>query len=986
MSFNLIYTFKTENNIILSQYNDSFTGLTHIHVENPQGQEHAMLLGVVTQPDKDHGVAHILEHLTLAGSKKYPKGDPFMGMINRSAASFLNALTYSANTRYPVASPIEKDFFNLSKVYCDAVWNPVLSKENFQREGWRIEIDPQDLQNKPWLENKAPKAAITGIVYNEMKGVESDPGYWKNSQEAKVLFVKGSPEYVNSGGDPCVIPDLSLEELTEFHKTHYHPSQTLLITISPSIKAQKIQNFLKTEFLNEVQPLAHKPDLHKISQSHPDSDTLAKGQDVAYHINIPLQGDLGYSLTAAVHLGYKKISKTERYFLNLLSFIIADHSSPVIENCMLKEYGDPSGYCLSNADNHWFILSFENRKPSQIKEIKKDVKKWVRQRVAQAPLDLINAYLDKKESDILLKGFAQGYFSKSPATAMVMEIFENVVEDYDYFSNIDQLAFLKEVRQAVNDPDRKIWSQMVQAFDNGWLFIEGNPVENYMENVSARYKDTQAKRLAEIPIEKWASIAQDQQKFEELQIENEKMHESYLDILPKLELEDFSKISPKLVPKIMVKPGWLHFSTPNQGSHRILLVNSLAGIKLSSYEIWLLEQSLDLRQRLGLELDGKIQSMTERQVWNKSAYCSASWSREFTENLQGLPIGWFQFSSVMTDKQIKDWPAWWKAIESPQWEQIEPLKSLIESQLLAFDQMSAEDCLLAAPSMIKSQNGDWIAQQELKAFADNKNWMLRWKHLANTAEGLSIIYKEIEMLWNKLKDCPQMLISIGDLEAIRESGEQWWSKFEIKKTFEELLPLGLDSSLKVPFKYIAHNGEGNYNYLSFDFKSKEFLQIATMHVVCQWISQQLVKKIREQGGAYGASAKIESSEIVLRSFRDPRFEDTFNDMLEVCEKAKQRQWTSQDILQGALGIFRAYCPVRTPQEWAIKAALQLLCGYPSNHNEQMLKAASLITPEMCAKAAQEIFTTPKGSASILSQDFFIPLEDKEKSQTLMELS
>ena len=39
------------------------------------------------------GVAHVLEHVALCGSKKFPVRDPFFKMLNRSMSSFMNAMT-----------------------------------------------------------------------------------------------------------------------------------------------------------------------------------------------------------------------------------------------------------------------------------------------------------------------------------------------------------------------------------------------------------------------------------------------------------------------------------------------------------------------------------------------------------------------------------------------------------------------------------------------------------------------------------------------------------------------------------------------------------------------------------------------------------------------------------------------------------------------------------------------------------------------------
>ena len=50
-------------------------------------------VGFRTTPMDSTGVAHILEHTTLCGSKKFPVRDPFFKMLTRSLTSFMNAFT-----------------------------------------------------------------------------------------------------------------------------------------------------------------------------------------------------------------------------------------------------------------------------------------------------------------------------------------------------------------------------------------------------------------------------------------------------------------------------------------------------------------------------------------------------------------------------------------------------------------------------------------------------------------------------------------------------------------------------------------------------------------------------------------------------------------------------------------------------------------------------------------------------------------------------
>ena len=57
-----------------------------------------------TPPADSTGVAHILEHAVLCGSRKFPLKDPFVELLKGSLQTFLNAFTYPDRTCYPVAS------------------------------------------------------------------------------------------------------------------------------------------------------------------------------------------------------------------------------------------------------------------------------------------------------------------------------------------------------------------------------------------------------------------------------------------------------------------------------------------------------------------------------------------------------------------------------------------------------------------------------------------------------------------------------------------------------------------------------------------------------------------------------------------------------------------------------------------------------------------------------------------------------------------
>ncbi|KAJ4866833.1 hypothetical protein Rs2_51637 [Raphanus sativus] len=189
---------------------------TGCEVMSVSNEDENKVFGIVlrTPPKDSTGIPHILEHSVLCGSRKYPLKEPFVELLKGSLHTFLNAFTYPDRTCYPVASTNTKDFYNLVDVYLDAVFFPkcVDDVHTFQQEGWHYELnDPsEDISYK-------------GVVFNEMKGVYSQP----DNILGRIAQQAISPDNtygVDSGGDPKDIPKLTFEEFKDFHRKYYHPS------------------------------------------------------------------------------------------------------------------------------------------------------------------------------------------------------------------------------------------------------------------------------------------------------------------------------------------------------------------------------------------------------------------------------------------------------------------------------------------------------------------------------------------------------------------------------------------------------------------------------------------------------------------------------------------------------------------------------------------------------------------------------------------
>lgn len=288
----------------------------HIAAEDP---ENLFCLSFQTLPSSSNGVAHILEHTVLCGSQKFPVKDPFFAMTRRSLNTYMNALTGQDFTCYPASSQVKKDFYNLLEVYLDAAFHPELKRTSFLQEGTRLELADGKLQ-------------FQGIVYNEMKGAmtSDESRLW---QAISSRLVPDLTYAHNSGGDPKEIPNLSYEELVEFHTNFYHPSRCLFFFYG-DIPLSEHLDFIADKALRGVTKMPLLPPLPKQRRfSKPvfarDTYPIAPGESTEKKTQVAFAW-----LTAPI------TEQAELLALSLLDGLLADNDASPLKKALLT-----SGLC-----------------------------------------------------------------------------------------------------------------------------------------------------------------------------------------------------------------------------------------------------------------------------------------------------------------------------------------------------------------------------------------------------------------------------------------------------------------------------------------------------------------------------------------------------------------------------------------------------------------------------------------------------------------
>ena len=342
-----ILGYRLERMVVLSEINSIFyelehtaTRARHVHISNSDA-ENTFSVAFKTVPADSTGVAHILEHTVLCGSKKFPVRDPFFSMLKRSLNTFMNAFTASDWTMYPFSTQNRKDFYNLMDVYLDAVFRPILNPLNFKQEGHRLEIEA----------GGSPAAGsrleYKGVVYNEMKGAMSSPDQVMGRSLLNALYPETTYRF-NSGGDPKIIPRLTYDGLKSFHQRHYHPSNAYFYTYG-NLPLKAHLEFIETSVLKSCDYV----DPHTEVSSQPRWD---EPRTAAYSYPLGNNEDPARKCQACVAWLTADIKKTDEVLvLTLLEQILLGNAASPLRKALIdsglgSSLSDGAGFDADNRD------------------------------------------------------------------------------------------------------------------------------------------------------------------------------------------------------------------------------------------------------------------------------------------------------------------------------------------------------------------------------------------------------------------------------------------------------------------------------------------------------------------------------------------------------------------------------------------------------------------------------------------------------------
>jgi presequence protease len=862
-----------ELHAVIEEYEDAGSGARHIHVQTDDA-EMAFLVAFPTIPQSSDGRAHILEHMTLCGSARYPVRDPFFTMAKRSMATFMNAFTYPDRTVYPFASQDKTDFFNLLGIYLDATFFPTLDYCDFQQEGWRL----------VWAQDKL---SLQGVVLNEMKDAFSDPLRALDQGISQHLF-EGTTYAVESGGDPLEIPDLTYADLKSFHARHYHPSQAVFMTFG-RIDVAAVQGMI------EEQVLAHLPG--RLPTMRPELATPWTAPRTA-HILTPAQEgrENEYGVQFSWLLG-EAVDPPSFFRASLLEAgLLGDSSSPLMRAMESAGFGYPSSFnhLESGARQMVFHAGMEGLKKNALAKARKHLWAALEQAsetgvpIAMLKAALRNIRFDQREINggDLPHGLHL-LLSALPAAMMGGDI-------VDAF---DVEPFLRQLDTDIQDP--QFFKDMVKALIDSPARLESTVYAD--AGFAGRRALLEERRLAEMS----AGLTE----AERLRI----MQES-ADLLEQQRKIIDKSVLPRILPSAVAPLSKPDFPVPDDNEKVVVLEVATNGIAYASvlYDIsdfseqewpWL-NLYAGLVPQLGLADMGYEAASAWRQELVPDFSIDVAASRPMALD---KPLQLFvEFSAKgLQNDQDNLATVLLRSITDPRFDELERMAFLIDSHvqdvhsdLAVKGDTYASLCATAPLSMHERFKNVMEGEAGLPFYR-----LLR-QHIQSES-GMREIAEKLAALHAKITASPAHVIVVA--EAPAASALSQLLKPAIPATSRRLAEP--EAFAIEPFANTVLHAAAQVNHCHAAWPAPRLWHpdAAACAVLAEWLTNEVLHRaIREEGGAYGAGASYDAMAGILRmiSNRDPRLLGTYADFEAAIDWVLAADITQESIEEAIICVIR----------------------------------------------------------------------------------
>lgn len=835
-------------------------------------------IGFKTPPTNSKGMAHIMEHSVLNGSKKYPTKDPFMAMDSSSLQTFLNAMTYPDKTVFPVSSENDKDFRNLVDVYTDAVFAPLVinKKQILDQEGWHYDIEGDQV------------IGVSGVVYNEMKGALSDPESIIDNDINSYLY-KNSPYEYESGGDPRFIKDLTFEEFQKFYADHYHPSNAYIYFYGNIDDIDPYLTRLDEEYLSkyEAKSMDHGIEVKEnfyeqpIESTYPASEEKS-GQDyLTYAMLTHSALDVKETLTAAI----------------LVNALFNMDSSKIRNE--IQEILSPEYFYARNAYGNRSALIIQAQKTDAAK-----VNNFVQ--IIENGLKRASQGINKEALKSAFSLFDFGQRENLNSVNSGLNYYLSMSFDADPFEVFRLVDYLKELKALI---DTTYYEDFIKEFylDNPTKLIHiAKPSVDYNKNQDEDFKAYLDKVNEEMTPEKLSEIKEDLENLKAYQDREDTEEEKAT--IPKLDIKDVPTKTRK-VPREVETDTFEY------------VYNDLSTAGLIYTDMYFNLNHLNLEDFKYAQIIGELLGSIDTKTMKYTEIDDLIWQKLGSLNFSIMN---FKKGAEEIDRTFK---VSFKTLPAYTREACQIVRDFTENSLFA-NQARILELLRIRKAVFESKMydiGHMIAINRANSHIDKHAYLQ--ENLTGIAyydfikENIALAENDFGKVQERLENVYKRIFT-KDLSINITSEKDGYDlmKVAINKAFADLgrreADVTIEFEARAKKEAIATDANVNYvaksaNFYDFEggYDGKFLLAGSIMS------NPYLYSLIRAQGGAYGAGMFVSRSMLLATySYRDPNISSTIDSFNKIGQIAKDLEMTDRDFENQKISSMGTILRPRNPKQ------------------------------------------------------------------------
>lgn len=932
-------------NIDVEEYRHRKTGATHLHLAS-DNDENVFFVALRTFPMNSTGVAHILEHTALCGSERYPVRDPFFMMIRRSLNTFMNAFTSSDWTAYPFATKNRKDFDNLLSVYLDSVFFSQLDEMDFSQEGHRLEFEEPNDPSTPLV--------YRGVVYNEMKGAMSAATSQLWQTLSSHLFPTTTYHY-NSGGEPDHITDLRYEDLLQFYRHHYHPSNAIFATYGniPAIEHhERFESLALSRFDRlEVELPVHDEKRYfsplRVDQAYP----VSAGEDTEYKTHIVMGWLLGHSFDLQENLE-----------AHLLANVLLENSaSPLMRALETTDIGhSPSPMCGLEDSNRemTFVCGIEGSEPGRDGDLEKlieDVLETVaKDGVSEERLEAILHQLELHQREIAGDQFPYGL-------QLIMASISPMVHGGDPVELLDLEPVLARLREKIKDPQYVPNLVRRMLLDNPHRVTLTLRPDDEMES-------RQQKAIAEALERRKSALGEDEKKAivdRAAALEARQNRKDDDSILPKVDLSDVPLQLPEPEARILEDFPATAYA---QGTNGLVYEQVVLPLPtLNEEELLLLPLYTTCLTEVGCgELDYlAMQDRMSAESGGVSAFSVAKGKVDDVQNLTGYLVLSGKALARNKDKLTQLLRDVFASARFDEHDRIREIVAQIRSRreqavtgsghALA---MGAASQGLSPGAQLAFKLGGLSAIKGIKALDDSLDDEQALKGLCN----------KLATIHGRVQEQARQFLVVGESEQldpmIEDLRKAWPKATSIETELWQVPPV----NQTVRQAWLTST-QVNFCAKAYSTVAVDHPDAAALSVLGGFLRNgYLHRAIREQGGAYGGGAAQDSVNGTFRffSYRDPRLVETLEDFDGALAWLQETDHDPQSLEEAILGVVGQLDKPRSPAGEAKHAFHNRLFGRTPEQQNRFRERVLAVTIDDLKRVAAEWLVPEKASTAVIS--------------------